>query len=113
MLEQEWASLVQVLEKQIRLFEENKLLLVEKIERMQKDMAALDSVEAVTNLRDQMHYYRRQSEDIGNKLKDAENHIEKQKSQIKAQGQTIDDLTRRCKELEDQAAAKDTEQSRR
>lgn len=101
MLEQEWASLVTIYQKQIALYEENKVLMEEKIQRMQKDMQSLESPDTVNQLREQMHHYRRQVDDVATKLREAEGFIEKQKAQLKNQGTTIDDLTRRCKELED------------
>lgn len=93
------------LQRMDRLYVDHELLLKEKIRLLEEQIVMLkenfDSPEHIATLRDEMHFHRREHENTKAKLTQAEAFIMKQTETINSNVDTINDLRRRCKELEE------------
>lgn len=98
-------ALISLYEQQIALLKENADLLKSEIDHVRKELKDRDTPDSVSTLREQMHHYRRQCDEISTKLKEAEAYIEQMTELIAERNHRISELLERCKELEDPASS--------
>ena len=95
-------ALLDLYEQQIALLKENADLLKSEIKHVRKELNERDAPDSVNTLREQMHHYRRQCDEIQTKLTEAEAYIEQYMQTIADRDRRISELMLRCTELERQ-----------
>jgi uncharacterized coiled-coil DUF342 family protein len=83
---------------------EKELRLEQDIDNLRSELnltrASFDSPDKIRALRDDMHHWRREAENLSAKIKEAEAFIDHQEKVLSEKNIQISDLMRRCKELE-------------
>jgi hypothetical protein len=101
-------SLTDSYRRTVDLYEENKELLREKAAILEKELLQRDSPDVVLELRNQMHYYRRECEDVLKpKLKEAEAVIENYISAAAEKDERIADLVLECQQYQKKLAKRE------